>query len=195
MRKQSGISLIEVMIAMVIFGIVVALGLPSFAAWIQNIQLRNAAESTQAGLQYARAEAIKRNTLVRFQLVTSIDNNCALDTSGPDYVVSLDNPTGNCGAAFSDTVAPRILQVKRNAEGSNNAVFFADATAISFNGLGRTSGAGISTIVVTNPVGGNCQTSADLSQPMRCLQLSISPGGEIRMCDPVVVDATDPRIC
>jgi hypothetical protein len=30
---------------------------------------------------------------------------------------------------------------------------------------------------------------------MRCLRIRISTGGEVKMCDPAVIDATDPRIC
>lgn len=195
MRAQRGVTLIEIMIAVVIFGIVMAIGLPNFAAWLQNLQIRGAAESAMAGLQQAKAEAIKRNAPVRFQFVTNL-GNCALNTAGPDFVVSMDDPTGNCGAAVSNTAAPRVISSKQNQEGSRNAVIAADAAAVTFNGLGRTSGAGNMTVIdITNPTGGACQTPADVSLPMRCLRIAIAAGGEIRMCDPVVTVNTDPRFC
>jgi hypothetical protein len=30
---------------------------------------------------------------------------------------------------------------------------------------------------------------------MRCLQINVSASGSVRMCDPAVTDATDPRKC
>jgi hypothetical protein len=30
---------------------------------------------------------------------------------------------------------------------------------------------------------------------MRCMRVVVSTGGQVRMCDPQVLDATDPRVC
>ena len=49
-------TLIEMLIGLVILGVLMALGVPSFFAWLQSTQVRNAAESIQNGLQLARAE-------------------------------------------------------------------------------------------------------------------------------------------
>jgi type IV fimbrial biogenesis protein FimT len=74
----------------------------------------------------------------------------------------------------------------------------AAATTVTFNGLGRVTGAAPITQIdvrhVTDPIGGNCQPAG----PMRCMRLNISSGGQVRMCDPAVnpaVDPTDPRLC
>ncbi|MFZ2541189.1 MAG: GspH/FimT family pseudopilin, partial [Gallionella sp.] len=67
--KSSGFTLIELMITLVILAIAMALGIPSYRDWVQNTQIRNAAESVQNGLQRARAEAVGRNTNVAFVLL------------------------------------------------------------------------------------------------------------------------------
>ena len=68
----------------------------------------------------------------------------------------------------------------------------APATTVTFNGLGRVTGATpITRIDVTNPSGGPCQPAGR----MRCLQITLSSGGQMRMCDPAVTDNTDPRFC
>ena len=46
---------------------------------------------------------------------------------------------------------------------------------------------------ISNPTGGTCE-HVDGGN-MRCLRIDISLGGEARMCDPAVTDATDPRKC
>jgi len=62
-----------------------------------------------------------------------------------------------------------------------------------FNGMGRVVGAGIGTINLGNVVG-TCE-HLDANGTMRCLRVIVSNGGQIRLCDPKVVDATDPRRC
>jgi type IV fimbrial biogenesis protein FimT len=48
-------------------------------------------------------------------------------------------------------------------------------------------------VAISNPAGGTCEHVDGGS--MRCLRIDISVGGEARMCDPAVADATDPRKC
>lgn len=189
---ESGFSLIELMIGLVVLGIVLMVGLPSLAVWMQNTQIRNAAETLTSGLTLARAEALRRNANVRFQLVDSLTASCALTSSGRSWVVSLNNPAGACEAAPAD--AGPILQKKDGAEGAPNAVVAATGgDTLVFNGLGRVlQVTPITQIDITNPNGGACQSAAG---PMRCLRITVSSGGQIRMCDPVVTDTTDPRAC
>lgn len=188
-----GFSLIELMIGVAVLGIVMMIGLPSLGAWIQNTQIRNATESIYAGLQLARAEALKRNANVRFQLVTNVTAACALSTSGTSWVVSLADPTGACNVAPSDTTSPQIIQKQSGTESTPNiAVAATTASSATFTGLGRVSGAGITQIDVSNPVGGSCVAA---SGNMRCLRIQVSTGGQLRMCDPAVTATADARYC
>lgn len=191
LNRQGGMSLIELMIGIVVLGILLALGAPTFSRWTQSSQIRNAAEAIHNGLMLARAEAVRRNTAVRFQLVTTTTGACALSDTGANWVVSLDTPAGACDAAPSDNVAPRIVQVRSAAEGSRNAAVNAGGVSlITFNGTGQATGGAPAAINVTNPTGGACAPGG----PMRCMRVTVATGGQIRMCDPARA-ADDPQGC
>ena len=191
LNRQAGMTLIELMIGIVVLGILLALGVPTFSRWTQSSQIRNAAEAIHNGLMLARAEAVRRNTAVRFQLVTTTTSACALSDTGTNWVVSLDSPAGACDAAPSDNVAPRIVQVRSAAEGSRNAAVNAGGVSlITFNGTGQATGGAPAAINVTNPTGGACAPGG----PMRCMRVTVATGGQIRMCDPARA-ADDPQGC
>jgi type IV fimbrial biogenesis protein FimT len=182
-----GFTMVELMIGIVLLAIVLAIGGPSFATWLQNTQIRNMSEAVKDGLQLARAEAVRRNARVRFQLVDGLTNSCALSTAGSNWVVSMDSAVGACAstnmADDAAPAAPRIVQTRSASDGSTNAVVAADDSSIEFNGLGRVATAPAANIEidVTNPTGGACAAS---SGPMRCLRIVVTPAGQIRMCDP-----------
>ena len=202
-QPSYGFTLIEMMITLAVFALLIMIGLPGMTTWLQNTQIRTSAETMQMGLQFARAEALRRNVRVRFQLVDSLAGGCALADKGTSWVVNLGDidVTGGCDAAESEDVDPRILQKRSGAEGTSNATVESagGATSVVFNGLGRVSMplgvAAITQIDIRNPAGGDCQVNAGR---MRCLRLTVSNGGEMRMCDPAVnpaIDANDPRLC
>lgn len=62
--RVAGFSLIEVMIALAIFGLLLGLGLPSYRDWIASRQLANHAEYLAETLNQARSEAVKRSARV-----------------------------------------------------------------------------------------------------------------------------------
>ena len=82
-----GFTLIEILITLSIIGIVLALGAPAFGEWIQNTQIRSAAESMLTGIKLARTEAAKSNCASHFQLTDTGGNPSA---AGPYWLVSSD---------------------------------------------------------------------------------------------------------
>jgi len=190
------VTLVEIAVGLVIVGLLLILGLPGFGQWLQKSKIRTAAESVQNGLQLAKAEAVRRNALVRFSLTDTATAACVLSTTGANWVVSQDDPTGACDAAASDTVAPRLIQMRPSTEGSTNVALAAGQSSIVFNGMGRLTpvpGATI-TIGVSNPTGGACAVLGGGGGPMRCLNVTVSTAGQVRMCDPALA-STDPRGC
>jgi type IV fimbrial biogenesis protein FimT len=197
MRRQRGFNLIEAAVVVSVLGIIIAAGIPSMADWIRGTHVRNIAETTQAGLQKARQEAMKRNRVVTFWLVSPAttarpDNTCALVANSAAWVVSLDNPTGACGADPSPSTAPKIVEVYGPGNGAEGiGVAAVDivgdaASSVSFNGFGQRVGNGIAQINITHS-----------STDVRPLRIEISTSGGIRMCDPVATaaSANDSRAC
>lgn len=189
---QRGVSLIELLIGLAIVGIVMFVGLPAFSGFLQNTQIRNAAETTLSGITLARAEALRRNQPVRFQLVSTLTSACALSATGKNWIVSLADPAGRCEVAPSETTAPQTIQKKSGTEGTENITLAATGgSLITFNGLGRVTGAAITQLNFSNSTG----TCEDTGGNMRCLRIVVSTGGQVKMCDPKVTAATDPRKC
>lgn len=193
-RRETGFTLVELLVTLALTATMMMMAAPYIGAWMQNNQIRAAAESLQTGLQTAKAEAVRRNTLATFQLMTSLDNGCARSTTGPDWVISLDNASGSCGSAPSETVAPRIVQRRAGTEGSAVATFAASQAAITFNGLGRVTPVPANDITIgVNTSAGSCLAAGGT---LRCLRVTITPMGQVRMCDPTPSLPTgDPRRC
>ena len=194
--RQFGFTLIELVVALAIFGILMAVGMPSFSAWTQNSQIRTAAGAIQSGLQLARAEAVRRNTLIRFQLTSTLDSGCALSTTDTNWVVSFDDPTGLCNLSLLDDSAsvataavPRMIQTRPASEGSNRVVAVANQSAVIFNGLGRLSA--VAPAVAPSAFSVELQPSAGSA---RNLKVNVSIGGQIRLCDDNL-SAGDPQKC
>jgi type IV fimbrial biogenesis protein FimT len=157
--KSTGFSLTELLVTISILGILTAVAMPSFQVWIQNSQIKNAAESIQNGLQRARAEAVARNANVEFLLGVNSSWTVHLVGSG----INIDS--------------------RASSEGSSNvtrSVVPATATTITFNSLGG---------IVANADASASFTQINLTTATgtRPLRVTIGIGGNIRMCDPNAV--------
>lgn len=196
---EQGFSLIELMVTIALLSVLLMAVLPDIGSWQRNLQVRNIASSLQAGLDKAREEAVRRNRIVRFSLVTtddpaSLDNSCKLSEAGSSWVVSFADPEGKCGTAVSSTEAPMILAKTAAGQGGAKTVVSAvdidgaPATSVSFNQFGRlvASPTSIERIDVN---------AAEPDEETRRLEIRITSEGNARMCDPKVTDVKDPRKC
>ncbi len=170
-----GFTLIELMIILVIMALLLGLGVPAFTEWMQNSQIRTHAESTLAGLQHARMEAVRRNRAVEF-LFTSTSpepanvNALVPATQGPHWAVRVFQP----GGAYN---ADDFIEGRSRAEGSANVTVNASQASLVFNGQGRLTGGGGG---VTIDFG---STSAAATRPLRII---VNTGGQVRLCDPAL---------
>ena len=191
-NRARGFTIIEMMIAVSIVALLVALALPNFSAWMQNVQVRNSAESILNGLQVARATAVKRNTPVEFVLPS-------LPASDWQVLPAQSPP--------ADPVKD-IIQQRSSAEGGKSASVTADSKSIAFNGMGWPMTANPDPTNGADPPATqiDVKTNGTPDPSIRALRILINPAGSIRMCDPSDVnDGTgnkapalpsgDPRRC
>jgi type IV fimbrial biogenesis protein FimT len=202
--RQRGVTLIELIIAVTITGVLLAVAVPNITSWINNSQIRTASDTMLSGLHMARSEALGRNAVVRFQLTSTLDSSCTLSLTGTNWVVSLADPTSKCDVAPdpSGVTAPQTIQKKSGAESTPRAVISATgASVVYFNGFGRlsamVSGSAVTNMTqidISNTTGGTCAASGGT---MRCLRILISSGGNVKLCDPAVAVSVppDPRYC
>lgn len=190
MNLDKGFSLIEFMVAIVIVSLLFALAVPSYSSWIQNQQIRNAAESILNGIQIARSEAVKNNTSARLAL-------CGLPSSSWEVLAAsavAPAPAASlaCGAGSNAAAGEVRVQERTGQEGARLAQLTVTpngATTVTFNSMGR---------VVANADGSAAITQIDVATATgdRPMRVTIGVGGNVRMCDPSpLLAASDPRHC
>ncbi len=177
-RKQTGLSLIELVVGLAILSIVVTVATPSYIARIANLRVRDVAEGLQGGVQLARAEALSRNAQVQL----SVDADLG-------WTVGCVTVTATC---------PASINTRSGADNPPNVTVnftFADTStstgpgSVAFDSLGRRVGA--------NPV---VQLDVDVATSVlsagdsRDLRLTVSPSGQTRLCDPNL-PTSNPQAC
>ena len=71
MRKNSGFTLLELMIVIVVLVILAAISVPIFLSWLPEYRLRSAADDLYAHLQHVKMQAIRNNNNWAIQFVAS----------------------------------------------------------------------------------------------------------------------------
>ena len=102
-----GFTLLEVLTAMIIMGVVTALGVPRFREWLSHETVRHARVNVTTQLAGARSIAVTRGC----QSVLHIDaaasrvwvTTCKLAGAGKDTIGTIDNLSSRYGVVFSST--------------------------------------------------------------------------------------------
>jgi len=188
-RRQGGMSIVEILVAIGIIALVIGLGAPSALVWIQNLQIRNAGEAVLNGLQTARLEALRRNTTVAFEVT---DPNsvawhvCLFDltslTCSPGDLATGD-PSGQVNARLG--VETQFTDFGNPLDGGVNV-----PQLVAFDSFGRVSPqspTNIARIDIRNP-------QLSLSDERR-LSIAITVAGQVRMCDPALNKNLNPQGC
>lgn len=123
---QGGFTAIELLVVVSIVALLAALAAPSFTPLIETWRVRQATESLQSSMFYARSESIKRGGQVVMQKIPNNTDGCSSATNNADWdcgwIVCHD--IGNNGACDAgDTLLQRVatpsrVQVSRTAGGA-----------------------------------------------------------------------------
>ncbi len=168
--KSAGFTLTELMIAVAILGILVSLGMPSFQQMLRSAEIRSVAESVSNGLQRARAEAVSRNTRVRFVLGAGTSWS-VIDVGG----TTVDARASEEGSTVNTTLT---------AVASDGTA----ATTITYNQLGQVIANADASLALS-------QVNISATGSARNLRVTIGAGGSAKVCDPGLAAGSSPRAC
>ena len=83
MHRHKGFTLLELLVAVVVLGVVLTLGVPAFTQFIQINRMASGVNDLVATLHSARTEAVKRKTLAGANAAVSICASADWNTAGP----------------------------------------------------------------------------------------------------------------
>lgn len=175
LRRQRGVSIIEAMIVVAIIVVLLVLTVPIGMEWLANSRIRSASDSMLAGLQLARAEAVRRNVLVEFVL----------------------DAAPATGWTVRAAVSGAEIQKRAAGEGTSDVIVAVTpngATRVSFDGLGRRA----PNADASNPIERfdlDLPATVLAAEKTRNLRLQVGLGGQVVMCDPNVTTVGDVRKC
>jgi type IV fimbrial biogenesis protein FimT len=166
--------------------------LPSLATWIHNTEIRTVAEALQNGMRSSQAEAVRLNRQVVVTFTNDSDPRLnptpvaggikwAAQTVASPYDQPISNTPVFLGAGVFTSVASGVGITGQG--GSYPAICFnANGRLIGpVSGVTATSSCTISS-GTTSPV--TLQASMSTDAQSRPLNVTVSLGGQVRMCDP-----------
>ena len=134
-RRESGFSLIELMVALSIFAVLAAVAIPGFRAWMPNYRLKSAATDLYTNMQMVRSSAIRQGV-----------NSGLTFSAGPDQY------------QYDDPHDPAVMVTVILADDYSSSVEFGGpggesfTSPITFNSRGL-SNAGYAYLTNTNETG------------------------------------------
>lgn len=128
--EQSGFTIIELMITLVVAAVLISLAAPSFRELIDNNRITSAANDFTASLALAKTEAVKRNGTV--QIVPTAGGS---DWSS-GYKIGLDLNSDN---VYADTLAEKLKVIASPPTGITAT---STMTSIEYNSFGGVTSGG-----------------------------------------------------
>ena len=202
-RAHAGFTLIEALIAVVIAGILLAIGIPNLALWLAAGRATAGAEFYAEGVKMARAEALKHNSASRILL--SANANGQMDWRVDLCFPSAALPCGMASGAWSTQAASAgadpagaagFKSVFRAADGLPNSSVMArslspaGATDVYFTSLGW-----VDTVFAPRLRRIDLAPAAGHAGAFPSGAVVITLAGMATRCDPSVVATGDSRAC
>jgi len=129
MRKNSGFTLVELMVTIAIIAIVAAIAIPGYMSWLPNYRLKSAVLDLEGNIQRTRLQAIKYNQT--WAVLFDQPNNIYYVCSNPGVNGLWDGPVAMGGDG--DTVERTVNLADYNAGVNIPAV---SSTAFTFSNRG-----------------------------------------------------------
>jgi len=127
-RKNSGFTLIELMVTITILGILTSIAIPSFTTFIADQRIRTASFDLMSSLMLTRSEALKRNTVVTIT-----------PTSGTDWASGWSISAGATKVkqqdAFKSLIMTGPASISYNSNGRLNTAASSFAVSSSASGV------------------------------------------------------------
>lgn len=108
-QKNSGFTVIELMVVVVVVGVLASLAAPSFQAMIANNKIATYSEELTSAMNFARIEAVKRSTSVSLCRTTDGENCASAGDWNTGFLVYVD--TASETAATTSMAANGLLKV------------------------------------------------------------------------------------
>ncbi len=160
--------MIELMIAVVIMTIILAIAGPNYMSWMGNVRVKGVGEGLHFAVLKAKAEAIKRNEYVK--IVINADTSWEIvDRAG------------------------NTIDQKPSEEATVGVAVDANGDAVTFNSMGMVVANEDGSVTITsldvNP------SDAGNVGIVKSLNLQVNDGGTIFLCDKGVSDESNPAFC
>lgn len=101
MRTERGLTVVELLVAMVIAAVMMTFAIPAFNDFTSQRRMTSSVNSVVAAVNYARNEAARQATAVSVQAVDASDRDSEW---GAGFCVTLGNP-GDCDVAMQNFAA------------------------------------------------------------------------------------------
>lgn len=147
-RLRRGFTLVEIMVALAILSIMLAVGVPSMRSWLTASNALAATEFYAEGFKTARTEAVKRNAVARMTLTENVASgqwDWTVDLCVPTATAPCNAESGSWStktAVAAGTSASDFFSVTRTAQNLPKTTmlavtrFPAGAVAVYFTPLG-----------------------------------------------------------
>jgi type IV fimbrial biogenesis protein FimT len=179
--------MIEMVVALGIFSLLVALTVPSMRSWIANTKVRAVADALQNGLRLAQTESMRRSR----QVVLALTNNATPQNGGFSALAN--------GAYWAVQTIPAMLDASETAvvigsgvlTSAGSSVHITGPAAVCFNSVGRlvaqstTGVAGATCTAPTAVVNGVPMVvyNITLTNADHPLNVEVALGGQLHLCD------------
>jgi len=180
-RRESGFTLIELMVTLAVLAILLAAAAPSFSDFIDKSRLKGAAQGAVDVINNARAESVRQGRDVSIAMKGTTTTWClgAKAAAEPSVLGEPVPAATACDCVAAPTACVIGGQQLVFATTQNNGVELSAAPTVDFNfnnRFGTVDGLGTTTVTMTSP-----RKKFDL-------ELTVTPLGQVTLCVPASSD-------